>query len=163
MLLVPPALVSSNIGKMGYEPLANKMQIQFLKSGNIYEYQNVPLVIFTQIFNGALINPKTGLPSCGHTFWALVRQFPGQYPYTRIGAQTPDGDLIDADFLAPIMNPLWTPPTPPAPAITATDVFGSAIGATVDVITGLATDMGGAFAAKVEEPNQNQQEGQLPQ
>jgi KTSC domain len=94
--LVPPAIPSSNIAAMGYMQSTGEMQIRFL-DGMTYSYANVPLEVYTQCFNGSILDPKEGRLSVGHTCWALgvTNKKAPQYSFTRLGytslgEQTPE-------------------------------------------------------------------------
>jgi hypothetical protein len=40
---------SSNIASMGYNPESETLEIEFVKSGKVYEYYNVPLFMFERL------------------------------------------------------------------------------------------------------------------
>jgi KTSC domain-containing protein len=135
--LVSPAIPSSNIVGLGYEPESQTMDIGFA-SGDVYEYTNVPIEVYTQIFNGSIADPKDGKASVGHTAWALgvTNKKAPLYAYSRIvigdssvaamnkklagfgGITAPLSDIVNPPSYIPFGQtgtPLSAPTIPPIP------------------------------------------------
>jgi len=63
---------SSNIASVGYDENTEILEVEFL-NGSIYEYKNVPLVIYQEFINAA---------SLGSYF---NREISKTYPYEKVG------------------------------------------------------------------------------
>lgn len=46
------AVSSSNIDSIGYDPDTEMLEIEF-RGGTVYEYRNVPLVVYEELMNAA--------------------------------------------------------------------------------------------------------------
>ena len=46
------AVQSSNIDSIGYDPDTEMLEIEF-RGGTVYEYRNVPLVVYEELMNAA--------------------------------------------------------------------------------------------------------------
>lgn len=55
---------SSNIASVGYEPASETLEVEFLKTGKIYEYYNVPPFMHERLMEA---------PSIGQFFNAEIR------------------------------------------------------------------------------------------
>jgi hypothetical protein len=90
---IPQApLQSSNVYGFQYDPRNAKLRVRF-QEGGVYEYDNVPPVIFQLFASGAVPAKTRGQnkygkwwkgkrPSIGSSFFSLVRK--GGYPYKRL-------------------------------------------------------------------------------
>ena len=65
---------SSDISAWGYDPVENRLQIQFT-NGRVYVYESISPMEFESL---------SIAPSKGKAFWALVRRNPVGHPFTRI-------------------------------------------------------------------------------
>lgn len=65
---------SSNIAEIRHDPENNLLQIRFLSEA-VYEYENVPEDMYEEMLMA---------PSKGKWFWRNMREFPDDFPYTRI-------------------------------------------------------------------------------
>lgn len=63
---------SSNVESVGYEANTEILYVRFL-NGSLYEYKNVPIMVYEQLLNA---------PSIGSY---MHRNIKGIYPYERIG------------------------------------------------------------------------------
>jgi len=55
---------SSSIASVGYDPMSETLEIEFLKSGKVYEYYNVPPFMYERLMEA---------PSLGQFFSAEIR------------------------------------------------------------------------------------------
>ena len=58
------AVSSSNLASVGYDPESETLEIQFLKTGKVYEYYNVPQFMFDRLM---------GAPSPGIFFNSEIK------------------------------------------------------------------------------------------
>jgi KTSC domain len=58
------AVSSSNIASVGYDPNSETLEVEFLKSGKVYEYYNVPAFMYERLMEA---------PSVGVFFNAEIK------------------------------------------------------------------------------------------
>ncbi|PPT62024.1 KTSC domain-containing protein [Xanthomonas arboricola] len=63
------AVISSNIASIGYDPISETLEVEFVKTGKVYEYYNVQQFIYDQLM---------AAPSVGQFFNASIK---GSYPF----------------------------------------------------------------------------------
>lgn len=66
------AVSSSNIASIGYDPDSETLEVEFLKSGRVYQYSNVPLFMYERLMQA---------PSVGIFFNAEIKD---SYPCSPI-------------------------------------------------------------------------------
>lgn len=66
------AVESSMIRSVGYDPDRQILEIEFVKSGDVYQYRDVPKVVYQELLAAT---------SHGQYFQARIR---GEYPYQKL-------------------------------------------------------------------------------